>query len=452
MADEMTVNALAWSAGSEGAERPPRLRMIPGLLALRRVAQDPPQAVRLFREQGPIVRIEVLHRRILLLLGPEANAFGNDTEYEFLTTTPLHAFAVDAGLWNSPFGQDGPAHRAARAARRRVFSRDHLAHGVDQLAAVVDETAEALVPGRRFSVRGVIQRLVAEQIGRTLLSTPGYGDRADDIVTFLNAISNVRIARVWPRMAYWLPSFRGARSRLRAWNQVAVAWHAANPPIDREGDLIDNLLESGRGTAAQLARDLVFPNSGIENLVAASCSLLYELHRHPDVLERVLAEVDLALAAGVLAEAGEHMPALQAALHETLRLHPPVPLVFRFAGKPFRFAGYRADAGDEVLIHSSATHFMEEFFPDPMRFDIERHLGAGTARYRREGVYNPFGLGPHACPGAARAILHVTLTTALLIRRLRFRLAAPDAPLRTELRPVLTPRADFQLEVLERRD
>jgi len=104
------------------------------------------------------------------------------------------------------------------------------------------------------------------------------------------------------------------------------------------------------------------------------------------------------------------------AFKESLRLIPPVPSIPRRALKDFEFGGYRIPAGTPVGINVNYTHQMEEYWPEPAKFDPLRFTPEAS-RGRHKYAWVPFGGGAHMCLGLhfaymqAKIFLHHVLTT-----------------------------------------
>ncbi|MGP3689489.1 cytochrome P450 [Streptomyces sp. IBSNAI002] len=124
------------------------------------------------------------------------------------------------------------------------------------------------------------------------------------------------------------------------------------------------------------------------------------LDRNPQARER-------ALAAG-----GEGSPerrqALQALVHETLRLYPSAWILPRCASEDDLLAGHRIEAGTDVLVCPYLTHRDPGLWDDPGRFDPERFTTPGR-RPTHPGSYYPFGVGPRACLGLQFALRESTV-------------------------------------------
>ncbi|MEU6665978.1 cytochrome P450 [Streptomyces sp. NPDC046727] len=113
-----------------------------------------------------------------------------------------------------------------------------------------------------------------------------------------------------------------------------------------------------------------------------------------------------ALAAGAEGSA-QRRQAIQALVHETLRLYPSAWILPRHATEDDTIAGYRVEAGTDILVCPYLTHREPELWPDPDHFDPRRFL-TPDGRPTHPGAYFPFGIGPRACLGLQFALREST--------------------------------------------
>ncbi|MFD3518383.1 cytochrome P450 [Streptomyces sp. NPDC058657] len=109
-----------------------------------------------------------------------------------------------------------------------------------------------------------------------------------------------------------------------------------------------------------------------------------------------------ALAAGGEGSAARRQ-ALQALVHETLRLYPSAWLLPRHATQDDVVNGFAIEAGTDVLVCPYLTHRDPGLWPEPERFDPRRFTTPG-GRPAQQGAYYPFGLGPRTCVGLQFAL------------------------------------------------
>ncbi len=152
----------------------------------------------------------------------------------------------------------------------------------------------------------------------------------------------------------------------------------------------------------QLIRDeLVTLLAAGHETTATTLTWLYLL------LDRYPAAREEALAAGADGSAGRRQ-ALQALIHETLRLYPSAWLLPRHAAEDDTLAGYAIEAGTDILLCPYLTHRDPELWPDPERFD-PRRFTTPHGRPTHPGAYFPFGIGPRACLGLQFALRESTV-------------------------------------------
>src|SRR5215213_6759213 len=136
---------------------------------------------------------------------------------------------------------------------------------------------------------------------------------------------------------------------------------------------------------------------------------LTEIAAHPDAQAR-LAAGETGLAA--------------AAVTETLRLHPPVPLgSLRRLRRPRQIAGWRLPAGATVASCSLLIHRRADVYERPDEWRLDRFVATRPPA----GAWLPFGGGVRRCVGAAFAQFEALIVIDELLRALELR---PDAPAR----------------------
>jgi cytochrome P450 len=153
-------------------------------------------------------------------------------------------------------------------------------------------------------------------------------------------------------------------------------------------------------------------------------SLCYELGRHPEWQERVRAESRALDEAQPGFDAVDRLESLTYAMHETLRLYPPLPVIPRVATAPFEFAGYEVPAPAMVVVSPIHTHHMSEHWSDPFRFDPDRFGPERAEHERHTHQWIPFGGGPHMCIGRRFAEAQVRMVMHQLL--LRYRWSMPE--------------------------
>lgn len=454
----MTASTSTWVSGPSNAPLPPLAPGLPLLGNALNMMNDPlSYLVACYHELGPIYRIRALNREMTVLAGLEANQFLARAGDELLSSEALFGgFAREMGTRVFLVALDGAEHRRLRKLMRRGYSREMLAPRLDDIIAIVRETAQGWRPGQVVPVLATFQRLVAEQLGWALVGRKP-GPYFEDVRTFLNVIMRASVLKMWPSLMLRTPAYRRAKAGAFELAREVIAAHRDVPPGPaRPADLIDDLL-AARGEDGQpfdenaLVVSAIAPFfAGIDTVANTLTFMLYALLKHPDALARVTAEAEAFLAQGMQStplHALKGIKALHGATLETLRMYPVAAFTPRTAAQPFEFAGYRVAQGAEVLVANGVTHRLAQFFPNPDVFDIDRFSDPRN-EHRQPNVFAPYSLGGHTCLGAGLAEAQMILTLAVLLASTRLTLHPPTYQGRITLAPLPSLGAGFRVRVV----
>src|SRR5713226_305839 len=144
------------------------------------------------------------------------------------------------------------------------------------------------------------------------------------------------------------------------------------------------------------------------------------------------------------------MPDLHGAMMETLRRYPVAGGHRARVARPLTLAGYRLEPGFDVEVAMTVPHFLQELYPDPLQFDLERFRPPRN-EHRKPGAYAPFGLGDHTCLGAGIAEVQLMVTMATLLSTFALQFDPPDYQLVIEEHPTPVPGNHFRVKVKEQR-
>lgn len=155
---------------------------------------------------------------------------------------------------------------------------------------------------------------------------------------------------------------------------------------------------------AELRDELVtLLTAGHETTATALAWSFERLVRHPDVLSRLIAEMD--------ADEGEY---LDAVIREVLRTRPVVFDTPRALSRPIELGDYEVPAGWWAAPAIPLVHSSNELIDDPEAFDPDRFAGDDTPI----AGWIPFGGGQRRCLGSRLALLELqTVITEVLARR-----------------------------------
>ncbi|KAF4351319.1 cytochrome P450 736A117 [Cannabis sativa] len=124
------------------------------------------------------------------------------------------------------------------------------------------------------------------------------------------------------------------------------------------------------------------------------------------------------------------MPYLKAVLKETLRLHPPVPLLVpRLSTQDVKISGYDVVSGTQVFINAWAIgRDPDTWEDDPNQFKPERFLFKNAAVDYKGHDFEliPFGAGRRGCPGILFAITVDELVLASVVHKFDWTFLTPE--------------------------
>jgi cytochrome P450 family 135 len=152
--------------------------------------------------------------------------------------------------------------------------------------------------------------------------------------------------------------------------------------------------------------------AGHETTATSVAWAIERLVRHPDKLERLVAEIDSER------DGGERRY-LSAVVEETLRVRPVVPIVVRMLTEEFELDGYRLAPGTRMTPSIYLVNRNPRVYEDPEEFRPERFLENGPGTFS----WIPFGGGIRRCIGASFAQLEMRLILRTVLAELQPSLA-----------------------------
>lgn len=295
----------------------------------------------------------------------------------------------------------------------------------------VGSRIDALAAARSITLRVILAAVFGTEIDRE----PEYAGAVTDFLTTFTTPLLVApgLRRGIGGFGPW-ERFVAARARL---DRVILADIARRRRAGAgSGDLLDLLLatrydDDSALTDTELCEQLrTLLVAGHETTATTLTWALYHLHREPGLLDRVTAE--LAAAGGDPADFAA-LPLLGAVCQETLRLHPPVPIVLRTLREPLRWRGVDVAAGQTIGLAVGVLHSDPSAWPAPRLFHPDRFLDRKVSPFE----FAPFGGGHRRCIGATLAEYELRIVLATLLTTVRLSM---DPRLALGARPRTVPR------------
>ena len=329
---------------------------------------------------------------------------------------------------------EGQAWEQQRALAQPAFNSAQLAVYLRTMTECTEELLgewRKLPVGESINLSEAATRLTLAIAGRTLfgLDLSGHSSKAGK--AFRDGLRGIG-SRGPGGLAVplWLPTpvnvrFRRALVTLdNLVYDIIRRYHAGEA-----GSLGDTLLgmlmsardpETGKGMSDRQLRDEIVTIylAGHETTANMLVWTFYLVSRSPKVRDRLEQELDtlppgppsLAVLKGL-----EYAPMV---LSEALRLYPPAWTIARNVVNDDEVCGYRVPSGAFILLSPYITQRLDEFWPDPERFDPQRFT-AENARGRHRFAWFPFSAGPRVCIGKQFSMLEGQLILAQLMREFR---------------------------------
>ncbi|WP_371618320.1 cytochrome P450 [Streptomyces sp. NBC_00454] len=333
-------------------------------------------------------------------------------------------------LGDGLLAHSGTEHRRQRRLLQPAFHRDRIAASIPMLRQAAERISASWSPGQTVAVDRSMNELSLTMLTKTLFAADAGARAATQIERALPVLAQGLITRtLMPEWWTKLPTpanRRFDRSVHDMGASIDEAVHAYRAEGRDHGDVLSILLSTrdhdGQALSDQQIRDQLigFGLAGVETTGASLAWLFHELGRHPEIEQRVHAELDTVL--GSRPPLYEDLPALQytgRVISETLRLHA-LWLVMRRTRTTVRLADTTLPAGAEILYSAYALHRDPRWFPDPERFDPDRWLPE-RARHIPKGAFIPFSAGAHKCIGDSLAFTEMTIALAVICRHWRLR-------------------------------
>jgi cytochrome P450 family 78 subfamily A len=142
---------------------------------------------------------------------------------------------------------------------------------------------------------------------------------------------------------------------------------------------------------------------------------------HPDIQAKAQAQLDAIVGKGRAVEDADvaNLPYIQSIVKETLRMHPPGPLLSwaRLAVHDAHVGGHLVPAGTTAMVNMWSIAHDPAIWPEPEKYRPERFLEENVSVLGSDLRLAPFGAGRRACPGKMLALATTNLWVAQLLQK-----------------------------------
>lgn len=325
---------------------------------------------------------------------------------------------------NSVLLLDGAEHARQRKLVHPPFHGERMSRYGELIKALTQEEVERWPRGEAFSMHRRMQSLTLQIILRVVFGLD-EGERLEHIKELIHralAQGNNPLAL--------LPGARRDFGPLKPWSEFiqrradldealyAEMRNRRDAGNLEERDDILSMLMVARDEDSELMTDVELRDELITLLLAghettaSSLAWFFDLVLHHPA---ELAKLEDDLSAG-------SQEYLDAAITETMRIRPTVPLVARVMKEPFDIGGWVVPEGTTVAPNIYLTHRRPDIYPEPERFLPDRFIGSKADTF----AWLPFGGGIRRCVGAAFATFEMQTVIPEVLRLARLESVSPD--------------------------
>ncbi|XP_071690055.1 cytochrome P450 78A5-like [Rutidosis leptorrhynchoides] len=197
---------------------------------------------------------------------------------------------------------------------------------------------------------------------------------------------------------------------------------------ESDGDFVDVLLDlesKNKFTDSDMIAvlwEMIF--RGTDTVAILLEWILARMVLHPDIQAKAQAEIDNVVGPSRSVSDNDlpNLPYIEAIVKETLRVHPPGPLLSwaRLAIHDTHVGPHMVPAGTIAMVNMWAITHDEKVWSEPELFKPERFMDEDVAIMGSDLRLAPFGAGRRVCPGKAMGLATVELWLAQLLQKFKW--------------------------------
>jgi len=318
---------------------------------------------------------------------------------------------------------EGSAWHARRRVLRSCFRARHVPPCLPVAAQCTEEMLNAWTPDCETDLLKELRILTARIAARMVLDADleGYepGDGRSGVLPFAEVYGEKYVSTPGgDPMAPLVMTRPRAPRRMDATVRIIDERIASG---EDKGDILSDLIQARLPDGERLSRGEVV-GEVMQMLYAGHLTIPSSLVNFwrdisaTDVAATIAAEADRLCATGVPESAAILGSYCLAALKESMRLHPPAPILYREVESSFELGGFEFSRDAAVWVSPQLLHNDVGNFPEPHRFLPERFM-KGSLEIAYRSLYIPFGAGRRACIASYLALHQMTLIGLLTARR-----------------------------------
>ena len=412
----------------------------------------------LAQEYGPVFEIRPpFTEPMIFLAGPEMNRWVHRNGRMYLRTKDYFSdFEKVYGANGVLPSLDGAEHFRLRKSLSAAYSRGRLMGQVDQLYHHARKYMADWTVGDSYSATSLCRRMINAQLSPLFVSVDSQ-DLFDDLAAYKERALSIHIVKTMPKFMLKTPGMKRREKTIDKLLERIQSVHTSAQRADADRNLADDLL------SLHASEPQFVPESNLRFALSAALIAsvylgdtfsftLYAMASQPEIYARIQEEADALFSDGD-PDARDFTPAAIDVTHrflmECLRMYPIVPMSIRNVMNSCVVEGYELPLGSRLYIAQTASHYMDDIFPDPFEFDIDRYLSPRN-EHRSPG-YAPYGLGTHMCLGSRWMELQLAVNVLLIAHHFKIEVSPSNYKLKFSPLPSMKPSKKLKFHVAEQR-
>ena len=412
----------------------------------------------LTKRYGPVFEIAPpFLKPNIFLSGPEVNRWVLRHGRKHLTNKNIFGdFEEVYGAAGILPALDGTDHFRYRKTMTPAYSRARVEEQMDLICSKARKYMAGWKVGESYPARDLCRKMMNAQMSPLMMNIDTQ-DIMDDIAAYKERALSTHLLHILPKFLLQTPGMKRKAKAIDTLIERVQSVHTAAQRAGCPRNFVDDLLSLNANYP------LLMPESNLSFVLSAvvlasmymSDGLtfaLYAMASQPELYEKIQSEADALFLNGDPVGkdfSPDNIEITDRFISECLRMYPVVPISMRRVVNTFTIEGYEIQQGAIINIAQTAPHYMEDCFPDPSSFDIDRYLPPRN-EHKNPG-YAPYGLGPHTCLGARWMNLHMAANLLIIAHYFTVRVHPENYKLRIDPFPSMKPDNKLKFHIAEQK-
>lgn len=370
-----------------------------------------------YAKYGPVFRSNVFFLDMVNVVGPDAvQAVLADRDKLFSSKLAVDAFAKDF-IGRAIIARDFSDHRFHRRIMQSAFKSEPMKTYLIRMTPHIAMGLNRCEKDNYFLFYPFIKKLSLRLASGIFLGLE-EGDDLDAIngalVTMMNGVMAPIRLRI-PGLAFHEGLVK--RKFIADYISELIVDRRQNPSMDMLSEFCKAKSEDNEQFSDEDIVDhmLLMWLAAHETTTSLLCHVMYRICQFPEWQVRLREECYGIGKPAIDYEDVTKLEQMDWVIKETLRLHPPAPILMRTALRECEFYGFHIPANTMLSVGPGVSHFLEEFWAEPKKYDPLRFSPERAEDKSHPYAFAPFGGGAHTCIGMhfaaieAKAILYQML-------------------------------------------